>query len=224
MEQNINLLNSLPYKSKDFLSANNIVIAIGLWISLLVIISISVFFTNHLKQAKYNELGKKKNTILLAFNTLNSLNQNQQTSALTNAQLFEFDKQLATEGINNKGFATYLKELTIYTPDGLWLTAMYLSSEGMLLKGQALSAAVIPEFMHTINKSPEFAKNAFSNLQIDNNVNSQTVSFFLSTAKNNLEANDTKLETNNYSELKTDFQKVQARFTSANEIPEFKKS
>lgn len=132
----------------------------GVFFSLLVLNYCGDLIYKHYLNSK---LTVAKNELINAQQYLTELSAKYQSSSLS------------TKLIENKSlvcqikFSAYLEELSHAIPAGVWLNYFNLTSNGtqVVLKGNAIKASLVEEFLARLNKEPEFLSKVFEIQELD---------------------------------------------------------
>lgn len=179
MSQQINLINPTLIKQKDLLTSVNISVAYGLLMACMLGLAaytmnqISALTTSkqqlmaeqeklqaELAQLTAARAPRAPNQALVAQLALLESKEKVQTQILT---IMTRDQSSQT-----KSLASYMRGLARQTMDGLWLTGFSIdqSNHSVTLRGRALQAEVLPDYMHKLGQEPVFSGQLFGGLQI----------------------------------------------------------
>jgi Tfp pilus assembly protein PilN len=179
--QRINLLDTLPQRRKDFFRAEVLLPLLIVWALLLFIIYACSWSISARQQIKLKNTLAQRHAIT---QQLIVLNKNPVGSDEASSGNF-----LAAK--NNGKFSVYLEDLAEATPKGIWLQTISFSNPGkiVLITGNSLSTAFIPEFLHNLSDTKFFAGKDFSALKVtkieakESEQEQKFVSFELGTAQ-----------------------------------------
>lgn len=184
MQQNINLLSSLPSITKILLSARQILQALGVWIIfLLIIVGINFIFMGPSNNIANLEI-KRKNLSLqlesLATETALIIKNTKKISLTSNVAT-----TIPSAILKTTGFSPFLDALAKYTPEGIGLENMIFSNLNfeVRLAGKALTESLLPEYLNILNNNPIFSDRNFTELTLQKEEKSRIVNFTLSTSR-----------------------------------------
>lgn len=177
MSQQINLLNPLFFKQREYFSALRMLQALGL-----LLLGMGLFYLYLLYHIRI--LGAQTTQI----DQLNTDAQHQLTSLgssihtpsqilldqIVKSEQTARNQQLILQWLhsgelgNQTGFSSYFTALSRQTIDGLWLTGFTVVGLGdeMQLNGRALQANLIAKLIQHLGNEPEFAGTHFAMLSI----------------------------------------------------------
>lgn len=166
MKQQINLLNTLPQRARDYFSAANILKALGGFILFLILIYGYAYWnaSSHNKRviiltAKQKAAEKELAELTLKYPKAANSSGIEKDIADLNRQVTERNRLieiLKQQGaFNTAGFSSYLQGLSEAVISGVWITKITLSDGGgkLILIGKALNASAVLEFvkkLHTV--------------------------------------------------------------------------
>lgn len=159
--QRINLLDTLLVRQKNYLRAEALLPLLIAWVLLLLIIYACAWSITAKQQIKLKTLLAQRHAITQQLIVLNKNPLGSDQGEDLSAREF-----LA---IKNSGrFSGYFEDLATATPKGVWLQTISFSNPDnfMLLTGNSLSAAFIPEFLHNLSSARVFAGKNFSILKV----------------------------------------------------------
>lgn len=164
--QKINLLSTLSPPPRGYLRARNLLIYIGGWFLLLMLIygvwqGLTVKLQTELNTLKADKQNVEQQFILVNREFTEQAQTQQTVSTEANAAKF-----LTTK--NSIGFSRYLNGLARTTPRGIWLQTIRLSNidNSIVLIGNSLAAAFIPEFLHNMTTAKIFFGRKFDVLRL----------------------------------------------------------
>ncbi len=159
--QRINLLNTLPARSKNYLQAEVLLPLLIAWILLLLVIYACSWSITAKQQIKLKNTLAQRHAITQQLIVLNKNPVGSDQGDNMSARDF-----LAAKNVGK--FSGYLEDLTTATPKGVWLQTISFSNPDkfVLLTGNSLSTAFIPEFLHNLSGTRVFSGKNFSILKI----------------------------------------------------------
>lgn len=191
MNQNINLLASLPAPAPSYLSPKALLkIAFGLILFLIIIYGLGKLSLANLK-AKAVNLESTKQQVLAQITTTgkNITNLKEQIAKITLETEGEISSErgdkIKIETASKIGFYGFLKSLAEVTPDDIWFEKLYFSypENTITLKGITATAALFPKFIENLYKTPSFFSIRFRTLQFEKIKDKTNVNFVLSSAE-----------------------------------------
>lgn len=166
MMQDINLLSTLSPQPRGYLRARNLLVCVGGWFLLLMLIY-GIWWGLTVKlQAELNTLKANKQNVEQQFIFVNRDFAEQALSQQTASNKASATKFLITK--NSMGFSRCLDGLAKTTPRGIWLQTVQFSNidNSIVLIGNSLAAAFIPEFLHNMATARVFFGKKFNVLRI----------------------------------------------------------
>jgi Tfp pilus assembly protein PilN len=156
--QRINLLDTLPKRRKDYMCAEVLLPLLIAWALLLFVIYACSWSITARQQIKLKNTLAKRHAIT---QQLIVLNKNPVGSGKESAGAF-----LTAQ--NAEKFSVYLEDLAEATPKGIWLQTISFSNLGkaVLITGNSLSTAFIPEFLHNLSNAKFFVGKNFNVLKV----------------------------------------------------------
>ena len=175
MSQQINLLNTTLIKQKDFLNPNNIVLALGVFLALMLGYysyaqkQLALLTTQRSQIAQ--ELIVMQATLQQAALLHTPHDMNEQIAQLEQKEIMQ---QQILQTVNQssatpeKGYAALMRALAKQSLDGVWLTSFSIDSqsEQLNINGRALQGDLVPEYISRLGNEPALKGKLFSALNM----------------------------------------------------------
>ena len=175
MSQQINLLNTTLIKQKDFLNPNNIVLALGVFLALMLGYysyaqkQLALLTTQRSQIAQ--ELIVMQATLQQAALLHTPHDMNEQIAQLEQKEIMQ---QQILQTVNQssatpeKGYAALMRAFAKQSLDGVWLTSFSIDSqsEQLNINGRALQGDLVPEYISRLGNEPALKGKLFSALNM----------------------------------------------------------
>lgn len=179
MSQQINLLNPLLKKRRDYFSFTNLLQALGFVIfGSLLFYGYAVYQERQLNM-QFNEATKRFEAEKTRMILLEAEFSPQQTSQMLQDEVVQMEKKLAAQtklvetmksgaGGNTSGYSEYMRAFSRQAVQGLWLTGFMVNGDGteINLSGAALNPELVPVYIQRLGNEKIMHGKAFSTLQI----------------------------------------------------------
>lgn len=186
MQQNINLLSALPTPKVTVFPTTLLFKILGAWLLMLVLIYVINLGITKSKESDLRGLEQNKQGILNQIDTItkviNNIKETKTVVAIT-APIVPLAQTL--------GFSRYLEDFAKFVPDGMWLEIITLTEpeDSIKLQGTALSAALLPTFLNSLNQSKSLNDKQFATLQLQKTESTNMMQFILNTIADMAPAN-----------------------------------
>jgi len=179
MSQQINLLNPLLKKQRDFLSLRNMLQALGfIIIGSLLFYGYALYMTKELTK-QYDESVQRYNSEQANLARYAQEFSPQRSNEVLQAEVSRLEKELDTQkelgealkssaGGGTPVFSEYMRAFSRQVVQGLWLTAFTVTGDGLeiSLSGRALNPELLPIYIQRLGKEQIMQGKAFSTLEI----------------------------------------------------------
>lgn len=179
MSHQVNLLNPLLKKQRDFLSLRNMLQALGF-----IIVGSLLFYGYALYQAgqltkQFGENNQRYNTEQTRMTNFAQQYSPQSAKELMQAEVSSLEKELdeqnalivalkSSTGGSTGGFSEYMRAFSRQALQGLWLTGFKVVGDGseLSLSGGVLNPELLPVYIQRLGKEQIMHDKTFSALQI----------------------------------------------------------
>lgn len=179
MSQQINLLNPLLKKQRDFLSLRNMLQALGfIVIGSLLFYGYALYVADQLTK-QYEENAQRYNSEQANLARFAKDFSPQRTNEVLQAEVSRLEKELdaqkelgealkSSAGGGITGFSEYMRAFSRQIVQGLWLTGFTVTGDGLeiSLSGRALNPELLPNYIQRLGKEPIMQGKTFSALEI----------------------------------------------------------
>lgn len=180
MSQQINLLNPLLKKQRDFLSLLTMLQALGFIITGSLLFYGYAFYTANQLTKQYEESIQRYNAEQANLALFAKEFSPQRANESLQAEVSRLEKELDTKkelddalkssvrgGI--AGFSEYMRAFSRQIVQGLWLTGFEIADDGMKisLSGRALNPELLPVYIQRIGKEAVMQGKTFATLEIE---------------------------------------------------------
>ena len=180
MSQQINLLNPLLKKQRDFLSLLTMLQALGFIITGSLLFYGYAFYTANQLTKQYEESIQRYNAEQANLALFAKEFSPQRANESLQAEVSRLEKELDTKkelddalkssvrgGVS--GFSEYMRAFSRQIVQGLWLTGFEIADDGMKisLSGRALNPELLPVYIQRIGKEAVMQGKTFATLEIE---------------------------------------------------------
>ena len=180
MSQQINLLNPLLKKQRDFLSLLTMLQALGFIIAGSLLFYGYAFYTANQLTKQYEENIQRYNAEQANLALFAKEFSPQRANESLQAEVSRLEKELDTKkelddalkssvrgGVS--GFSEYMRAFSRQIVQGLWLTGFEIADDGMKisLSGRALNPELLPVYIQRIGKEAVMQGKTFATLEIE---------------------------------------------------------
>lgn len=179
MSQQINLLNPLLKKQRDFLSLRNMLQALGfIFIGSLLFYGYALYVANQLTK-QYEENVQRYNAEQANLARFAKDFSPQRSSEVLQAEVSSLEKELEAKnelgdalklsaGGSTTGFSEYMRAFSRRAVQGLWLTGFTITGDGLeiSLSGRSLAPELLPTYIQRLGDEQIMQGKTFSTLEI----------------------------------------------------------
>ena len=180
MSQQINLLNPLLKKQRDFLSLLNMLQALGFIIIGSLLFYGYAFYTANQLTKQYEENVQRYNAEQASLALFAKEFSPQRSNEMLQAEVSRLEKELdakkelgealkSSAGGGTAGFSEYMRAFSRQIVQGLWLTGFKVGGDGMeiSLSGRVLAPELLPTYIQRLGKEKIMQGKTFSTLEIE---------------------------------------------------------
>ena len=180
MSQQINLLNPLLKKQRDFLSLRTMVQALGFIIAGSLFFYGYAFYQASQLTKQFEENNQRYNADQARLASFAQEFSPQSANELVQAEVSRLEKELdskkelgealkSSAGGSSAGFSEYMRAFSRQIVQGLWLTGFEIADDGMKisLSGRALNPELLPVYIQRIGKEAVMQGKTFATLEIE---------------------------------------------------------
>jgi len=179
MSQQVNLLNPLLKKQRDFLSLRTMLQALGfIVIGSLLFYGYAFYVADQLTK-QYKEDVQRYDAEQANLERFANEFSPQRSKEILQAEVSRLEKELDTQnelgdalkssaGGSTTGFSEYMRAFSRQVVQGLWLTGFNIPGDGLeiSLSGRVLNPALLPTYIQRLGKEQIMQGKAFSTLEI----------------------------------------------------------
>ncbi|MFZ2300479.1 MAG: PilN domain-containing protein [Gallionella sp.] len=179
MSQQINLLNPLLKRQRDFLSLLTMLQALGFIIAGSLLFYGYAFYTAKQLSKEYEENIQRYNAEQTRLALFAKEFSPQRSNEILQAEVTRLEKELeakkelgdalkSSAGGGAGGFSEYMRAFSRQIVQGLWLTGFRVGDDGMeiSLNGRALAPELLPIYIQRLGKEPVLQGKIFSTLEV----------------------------------------------------------
>ena len=180
MSQQINLFNPLFLKQRKIFSAMTMVQALGVVLLACILVAVAVGWQVRIREKQAADSAQRLKKVQAALDSATSHYAPRApdpplVAQLDKAQadvqsLEQVEAALNGGGFGDtKGYSVYFRSFARQIVDGLWLTGIDIDGAGRQidLRGRALHAELVPEYLQRLGREPEMKSKTFATLDMD---------------------------------------------------------